>query len=99
MPAKSVGYIGLGNAGYYLAAGVAKAGFQMVVDDADQERVQKFVNEFHGTQSSGDDGFKDVDVLVTMLPNGQVVRDVLLGEKGIAKQLKPGQSTQSKAKR
>lgn len=92
MPAKTVGYIGLGSAGYHLAAAVAKAGYQMVVDDVDPVRVRKFLAEFPGSMAgqATSDAFKNVDVLVTMLPNGHVVRDVLLGEKGIASQLKPG---------
>lgn len=94
MAAKTVGYIGLGNAGFYLAGAVAKAGFHLVVDDSDAQRVTQFVNSFPGSKAGRTtrDGFKDVDVLVTMLPNGKVVRDVLLGDDGIAKQLKHGQS-------
>lgn len=34
--------------------------------------------------------FKDVDVLITMLPNGKVVRDVLLGDEGVVRGLRPG---------
>lgn len=36
----------------------------------------------------GSDGFGDVEVIVTMLPQRKVVRDVLLGENGIARGLK-----------
>lgn len=92
MTAKTVGYIGLGNAGFYLAGAVAKAGFRLVVDDSDPQRVTQFVNDFPGSKAgrATKDGFKDVDVLVTMLPNGKVVRDVLLGADGIAKQLNHG---------
>jgi 3-hydroxyisobutyrate dehydrogenase-like beta-hydroxyacid dehydrogenase len=94
MIAKTVGYIGLGNAGFYLASAVAKAGFRLVVDDSDTQRVAQFVNSFPGSKAgrATSDGFRDVDVLVTMLPNRKVVRDVLLGDDGIAKQLKQGKS-------
>ena len=64
----------------------------MVVDDSDTQRVAQFVNNFTGSKAgrATRDGLKDVDVLVTMLPNGKVVQDVLLGNNGIAKQLKHG---------
>ncbi|QKX60393.1 uncharacterized protein TRUGW13939_07538 [Talaromyces rugulosus] len=92
MTVKTVGYIGLGNAGFYLAGAVAKAGFRLVVDDSDPQRVAQFVSNFPRSKAgrATKDGFKDVDVLVTMLPNGKVVRDVLLGDGGISKQLKNG---------
>lgn len=94
MGGTTVGYIGLGNAGYPMAANLPKAGFKMIVRDVDPEREQKFVKQFPDdakVAAEGEDAFKDVDVLITMLPNGKVVRDALLGEKGVAKGLKPGQ--------
>ena len=89
---QTVGWIGLGNAGYPLAANLPRAGYQMVVRDADPERAEKFAKEFKDAKaaSAEPDAFKDVDLLVTMMPNGKVVREVLLGEKGVAKHLKPG---------
>ncbi|KAH8807625.1 2-hydroxy-3-oxopropionate reductase [Xylogone sp. PMI_703] len=87
-----VGYIGLGHAGYPLAANIPRAGYRIIVRDADPERAEKFVKENPSSQVAGpgSDAFKDVDILITMLPNGKVVRDVLLGDDGIAKSLKPG---------
>ena len=75
-----------------MASNIPRAGFQMIVRDADPEREQKFAKENKNTTvaESGPAGFKDVDVLVTMLPQGKVVREVILGEDGIAKHLKPG---------
>jgi 3-hydroxyisobutyrate dehydrogenase-like beta-hydroxyacid dehydrogenase len=89
--AKKIGYIGLGNAGYPLASTLAKAGYHLVVQDADPKRAEKFALEHHNS-SAAEDGtsFSDIDVLVTMLPNGDIVRDVLLGSDGIAKSLKNG---------
>lgn len=87
-----VGYIGLGNAGYPLASLLPKAGFDLVVRDADPARSQAFAAEHSGVRiaDEGSDGFTDVDILVTMLPNGDVVRDVLLGQNGVARGLKDG---------
>lgn len=94
-PVKTVGYIGLGKAGGSIAANIPRAGFHLVVRDADAEREKQFVAE-NATNTSiaapGPEGFKDCDVVVTMLPQGKVVREVLLGEQGIASALKPGES-------
>ena len=64
----------------------------MVVQDADPNRAKQFASEHQNAESASTHGagFSDVDVLVTMLPNGEIVRDVLLGEKGVAKTMKDG---------
>lgn len=91
---KTVGYIGLGLAGGPLAQCIAKNGYKTIVRDADKARQDKFVkdNSSLPIQGAGEglDAFKDVDIIITMVPNGHVVRDILLGEKGIARYLKPG---------
>lgn len=93
-PAKKIGYIGLGNAGYPLASTLAGAGYHLVVRDADISRAQKLVDEHPDTSTVAalDDAnaFKDVDVLVTMLPNGSIVRDVLIGPAGVASAMRAG---------
>ncbi len=92
MAAKIIGYIGLGNAGYPMAANLPKAGFNLIVMDADPTRAQKFAEEHNSAEvaTEGQNAFKDVDVLITMLPNGKVVREALLGEQGYARGLKRG---------
>jgi 3-hydroxyisobutyrate dehydrogenase-like beta-hydroxyacid dehydrogenase len=91
--AKVVGYIGLGNAGFPLASTLARAGYFLVVQDADPSRGESFAKEHPSSKAvaAGDgNAFNEVDVLVTMLPNGEIVRDVLLGDSGVAKGLKEG---------
>lgn len=93
-PAKTIGYIGLGNAGYPLASTLHRAGYTLIVRDADPARAEKFAQEYTPNASAADPtdakAFRDVDVLVTMLPNGEIVRDVLLGSAGVAAHLKTG---------
>jgi 3-hydroxyisobutyrate dehydrogenase-like beta-hydroxyacid dehydrogenase len=90
---KTVGYIGLGNAGFSMASNLPKHGFRVVVYDIDSAKVQKAATEWDNTTASNGDAesFQDCDVIVTMLPQGKVVREVILGDRGIAKGLKPGQ--------
>ena len=89
-----VGYIGLGLAGGPLAENIFKNGYKTLVRDADEQRQRDFVAKNKGLPVSaapaGPDGFKEADVVITMVPNGHVVREILLGPQGIAPRLKPG---------
>lgn len=89
---KTVGYIGLGNAGYSMASNIPKSGYNLIVHDADSAKVQRAASEWPNTSAwNGDPShFRDCEVIVTMLPQGKIVRDVLLGKSNIASGLQPG---------
>lgn len=82
-----------------MASCLAKKGYPLIVHDADPSPAERFVNEFPQCRVANDvgsgsavapDAFRDCGILITMLPNGSVVKDVLLGEKGIAAGLERG---------
>jgi 3-hydroxyisobutyrate dehydrogenase len=86
-----VGYIGLGMAGGPMCSNLPEAGFETYVSDIDYSRAVEFAKKYSCTAvKAGSDGFKDVDVLITMLTDGNVVRDVLFGKNGISVSLKKG---------
>ena len=88
--AKTVGYIGLGHAGYPLASTLHRAGYALVVQDADSTRTAQFTAEHASSTTASPEtpqAFSEVDVLITMLPHGGIVREVLLS---LASHLKPG---------
>lgn len=85
-----------------MASCLAKKGYPLIVYDADSSPAEKFVKEFSQCKvanhvGSGHDvapdAFRGCGILITMLPNGSVVKDVLLGEKGIAVGLKTGEES------
>jgi 3-hydroxyisobutyrate dehydrogenase len=86
----TVGFVGLGNMGWPMAANLHAAGFSLVVRDADEARQAHFAAE-HPDALTADSpaAFAVADLVVTMLPNGAIVRDALLGW-GIATVLAPG---------
>ncbi len=87
----AVGFVGLGQQGGPMAANLIAAGFPLIVRDADLERERRFVAEHGARGCSGDPApLAEVEILITMLPDGRVVRDALLGEDGIASRLRPG---------
>lgn len=85
-----VGYIGLGHAGYSLASVLARAGYTLVVRDANTAAAERFAKEHMGSTVAREHAaFNRVDILITMLPDGDIVREVLLNE-GLVKHLKDG---------
>lgn len=81
-----------------MASCLAKKDYPLIVYDADPSPAKKFVDEFPRCRVAVDlgqavtpDAFRDCGILITMLPNGSVVRDVLLGDGGIAAGLQPGE--------
>jgi 3-hydroxyisobutyrate dehydrogenase-like beta-hydroxyacid dehydrogenase len=100
-PIRTVGYIGLGNAGFSMASNLPRHGFHLVVHDADASKAARAAKEWPNTvsaSSSADNNknfsaFRSCDMVITMLPHGKIVREVLLGNsesEGIAKFLKHG---------
>jgi 3-hydroxyisobutyrate dehydrogenase len=85
-----VGFVGLGHAGWPMCANLVKAGYEVVVHDADPERERAFAEAHQCTAAGGARGLAGVGMLVTMLPNGHVVRDVLIGPDGVADSLPHG---------
>lgn len=85
MDMQTVGFIGLGQMGWQMASNLARAGCALVVMDADAEVAERFSTAFGSVRSAnqGDD-LAEIQTLITMLPSGDVVRDVLLGGEGQA---------------
>ena len=74
-----------------MAANLLAAGYELIVRDADLERERRFVAAHGGRGCDGDPAaLAEAEILITMLPNGQVVRDALLGHDAIASRLRPG---------
>ena len=85
-----VGFIGLGNMGEPMAANLLRAGHVLTVHDLDQARVRHFVTQHGGTAAAALADLSASEFIVTMLPNGHVVRDIFLGSGGLAATLSPG---------
>jgi len=80
-----VGFVGIGNMGWPMAANVLKAGFPVMVFDASLQQVEKFVAEHEGAiaaKSMSD--IASCEMVITMLPTGKIVREALLDAEGAA---------------
>jgi 2-hydroxy-3-oxopropionate reductase len=89
MPA-TVGFIGLGIMGGPMAANLVKAGFDVVGHNRSPDPVQRLVEQGGRGADELADAVRDVDVVVTMVPDSPDVEAVALGEDGIYAHAKPG---------
>mgnify|MGYP003108114528 FL=1 len=85
-----IGFIGLGIMGKPMAKNLLKAGYtDLMVNNHSQAAVQELqaVGAKGATQQEIG---AQCDVVITMLPNSPQVKEVMLGENGVAAHMKPG---------
>jgi 3-hydroxyisobutyrate dehydrogenase len=86
--AVNVAFIGVGAMGAPMAACIARVGHSVTVYDSSHEQALKAAE--NGCRvAAGLDDLAAADIVVTMLPTGQIVRDLYLGE-GLAHKLRRG---------
>jgi 3-hydroxyisobutyrate dehydrogenase len=90
--AQTVGFVGIGNMGWPMAACLVKAGFTVHVNDSRREVANNFVQQVGG---SAPDSLRQLaeasDVIVTMLPTSVIVERVLTeGDDNLFSGMKPG---------
>jgi 3-hydroxyisobutyrate dehydrogenase len=88
----AVGFVGVGNMGWPMAASLVRAGFTVQVNDSRREVANNFVQQVGG---SAPDSLRELaaasDVIVTILPTSAIVRAVLAdGEDNLLAGMKPG---------
>ena len=79
MSVQKVGFIGLGMMGAPMCARIAGAGHALYVADADPALVEEICAKLSAAPLT-ETAAKDLDVLITMLPNSSIVESVLLDE-------------------
>ena len=91
-----IGFIGIGAMGTPMAGNLAKAGYKLVIYDADPKRALALAatHEIEIAESLAALGAA-CDIVITMLPDGKIVRRVLCGDNDsfstcVAAGLKPG---------
>jgi len=90
-PPSTIGFIGLGNMGYPMAKRLCEAGFKLVVADLNQDTVNRFCSENGGLAATNlADLGRQSRVVITMLPDGKAVRNVLMAADGVVSGLQNG---------
>lgn len=85
-----IGFIGLGRMGLPMAANLSRAGFNVVGFDANEAACKQFAEAGGETGRDIEAVAGGADLLITMLPNGQIVRTALLEQPGFAAELQSG---------
>lgn len=91
VPPLRIGFVGLGNMGAPMARHLAIAGFQVVAADSNPAALERFCSAVQCERAGSlPDLGRSCRLIITMLPDGRAVRQVLLGESGVAAGLAPG---------
>jgi 3-hydroxyisobutyrate dehydrogenase len=93
MAIRRIGFVGIGNMGWPMAANLAHAGFEVSVYDARAERAREFVGRHEATLAESLAALAaSTQCVIAMLPDHHVVRRVLLGDGAdcVAAGLEPG---------
>ena len=77
---KTIAFIGLGNMGKPMAENLIKKGYQLNIFDLNQAVLQDVGQQGATVATSPIDAVTDVDMVITMLPAGQHVKSVYLGD-------------------
>ena len=85
-----IGFVGLGNMGVPMAANIARSTHELLVHDVEFTRAQAFVAAHGGKAAASLNDLGAAEIVITMLPNGHVVRDVYMGPGGLAIALQSG---------
>ncbi|OFZ88394.1 MAG: hypothetical protein A3F74_19810 [Betaproteobacteria bacterium RIFCSPLOWO2_12_FULL_62_58] len=87
---RKVGFIGIGNMGNPMAGHLVRAGYDVTIFDIRPEAMQAFVAH-HGGRAAASlaEVGEGADAVITMLPDGKVVRKAVLGD-GVAAVLARG---------
>ncbi|MFW2176280.1 MULTISPECIES: 3-hydroxyisobutyrate dehydrogenase [unclassified Moraxella] len=79
---QKIAFIGLGNMGKPMAENLIKKGFALNVFDLNQAVLDDVAKQGATVASSPVEASKNVDMVITMLPAGQHVKSVYIGENG-----------------
>ena len=73
---KKIGFIGLGNMGAKMVINLLKANYEVIGYDVDKESINSLIPYGLKKVSSLYEMSDDIDIIITMLPNGEIVEEV-----------------------
>lgn len=85
-----IGFVGVGTMGAPMARNIARGGHEVKAFDLNKEAVAGLADAGISAAASTADAARDVDILITMLPNSSHVEQAAFGEDGFASALAPG---------
>ena len=87
----SKGFIGMGVMGFPMAGHLSLNGFDVCIFNRSQEKASNWVTQFNGIIcNSPSDMASQCDIIILCVGKDEDVKDVICGENGILKSIKPG---------
>jgi 3-hydroxyisobutyrate dehydrogenase len=87
---RQIGFIGLGNLGFHLAASLIKAGFSLIVHDLNRDAAVPLLDLGAGWADSPAALASRCETVMTCLPSPLAVTRVVSGQDGVLAGLRPG---------
>ena len=85
------GFIGIGVMGFPMAGHLSSNGFDVCIFNRSQEKASNWVTQFNGIMcNSPSDMASQCDIIILCVGKDEDVKDVICGENGILKSIKPG---------
>jgi len=85
-----IGFIGLGIMGKPMSKNLLKAGHELIVCDIVREAVEELVAAGARAAANPKEIARQVEIVITMLPNSPEVKQVVLGKDGVLEGASPG---------
>ena len=73
---KKIGFIGLGNMGSKMVINLLKANYEVIGYDINEKFIDQLIPNGLKKASNLNEIPNDIDVIITMLPNGEIVEKV-----------------------
>ena len=86
----NVAFIGLGMMGLDMARNIIKGGHNVTGYDPSETALKAHADNEGLTAKSAAEAAQDADIIITMLPNGGVVKSALFGEKSVTETARSG---------
>jgi 3-hydroxyisobutyrate dehydrogenase len=86
----TIGFIGLGNMGLPMAQNLLKAGHAVTGFDLNESSAERLAADGGARAASAVEACKNAEIVITMLPAGEHVRKVYLGDDGVLAAVAPG---------
>lgn len=90
LAALNVGFIGLGRMGLGMASNLQRKGFSLTVYDINTSAVDTLAKSGARAAGSVADATRDMDIVITMLPNSAVVLEIVAGPDGVLAHARKG---------
>ncbi|NUU68308.1 sulfolactaldehyde 3-reductase [Enterobacteriaceae bacterium BIT-l23] len=80
----TIAFLGLGQMGSPMASNLLQKGYALRVFDINQQTASELAHKGAVVAKTPAEAAKGAEFIITMLPNGDIVREVLLGDRGVS---------------